>query len=128
MKKKIQKTTILCHGERHKFELHPDGRIVSSGCGDITEDVKKVSALARMGRPPSDPESCTGLGAFLTTGLDAIYRRQNNDMGYIDLEQWEAVSIRFEDIKIVKEAEKRIQKAIRREKRLAAKAREEASQ
>lgn len=120
----IRKTRIKCSTTRvfHTIEIHANGVVLSSGCGNITQEVERITGMLRLGRTPPAAAigSCAYLAALVLHGCEIIINRPADEEGFIaDLGGWREVYIRFEENKLVKAQMKRVRAANRRKRKAA---------
>lgn len=118
----VRKSRIKCSkgGRYHVVEIHPDGRVLSHGCGDITRDVNRIAALIRLGKsPPYEMVgSCDCFAALILHGCELLLRRPADDNGYItDLAGWNDIYVRFELNKLVERQVELMRLKIREEEK-----------
>lgn len=121
-RKKTDTTRIKCscgEGKFHKVTFE-NGRVISSGCGDVTEESKTISTMMRLGAWRGDPGSCAALGALVLDGCEMILRRPANEDGEVSIAGWRDIYIRFETVGVVERTMKRARARLRREARKAA--------
>lgn len=119
-----RRARILCRaqlpgGKYHHLNFHSDGTVTSSGCGadngDITSEVKRLAALASLGKSVN-ANSCVGLAVLVLYGIPALFASPGEAGEDIALGAWSELYQRFE-------SNKAVQDAIKRERRKSRKAR-----
>lgn len=123
-RKKTETTRIKCscgEGKFHKVEFLQDGRVVSSGCGDVTQQARTISTMMRLGAWKGDTGSCAALGALVLDGCEMILRRPGDEDNVVSIDGWRDIYIRFETIGVVERKMSRVRRRLRKERRDAMK-------
>jgi hypothetical protein len=118
----MKKTRIKCqHGDAyHAITFHDDGRVESSGCGDVTAEAEQIGSLVILGGSIAMP-TCAGLAAFVRHGIRALFSKPDVKPGdELLLLGWRDLYQRFESLNVVEAAIAKERKAARqRRKRFA---------
>lgn len=110
----MKTTRFKCTGgESHTITFHDDGRVVSSGCGDVTSESKRVAGMIALGASTFVP-TCAGLASLVQYGIASIFSQAGAKNGdELPLEGWRSIYMRFESLKMVEETIKRERRAAR---------------
>ncbi|RLB42122.1 MAG: hypothetical protein DRH30_05430 [Deltaproteobacteria bacterium] len=109
------KTRIkCCDGKFHSITSGKDGRVISSGCGDVTDKAAEVASAVDNDAVPHD---CAGLAALMLHGVPALYAQPHlEDDEDVPMMGWGDLYARFGENSAV-------QSVIRRERTAARKRR-----
>lgn len=117
------KTRIKCqHGGTHTITFHDDGTVTSTGCGDVTAEAKRLSAMVMLGGSASaSAPTCAGLAALVNHGVRLIFSKTGVKNGdELPLGGWRDMYQRFESLKVVEATIKRERRAARKRRKAAA--------
>lgn len=117
MKKAQTRIKCSCQGGSfHTVTFHSNGQVVSSWCDNVTDDARRLAAVIRMGKTPSEYSTCTALAALVLYGCEILLRRPGDEDNVVrNLSGWRDIYIRFETNKVVESTMKRTRARLRRE-------------
>lgn len=118
-KKNIIRTTrVKCSdGLFHRVDFHPDGTVLSNGCGDVTQEAARIAGLLRLAKAPSEVSTCACLAALVLHGCEIILRREPNEDNEVPITGWREIYIRFETNKLVEQTMNRWRRKLRKERK-----------
>jgi hypothetical protein len=92
----VKSSFIKCSAGRHKFTLHDDGTMCSSGCELHDDEIERLATMIRLGGEPDlqHVESCVGLAALLRHGLDDTIGQGARTIA--ELGGWRGAYVRWE--------------------------------